>query len=131
AGAPRDQRGHQVEGGEGQPAGECRCPSGHDSSGINRTDWVANWGGHTTARRPSPTHSQITLAALRLAPASEVPGRPKARPLPFGNPPSGMLVVSAAEATAGAVNADARGITSLNRAHAAEYPASAGALISW
>jgi hypothetical protein len=49
-------------------------------------------GGQTIARWFTPTHSQMTLSAFRLAPASEVPGAPKCRPLPFGSGPSHRCV---------------------------------------
>ena len=52
---------------------------------------VANWGGQVTSRRFTSVHSQMTLAARRLAPASAPPMGANSRPLPLGRPPAGTL----------------------------------------
>src|SRR3990172_7878141 len=61
---------------------------------------VAKAGGQTTARVFGCTHSQITLVANALAPASGWPGLMKLNPLPLGSPPGASRTASAAFATA-------------------------------
>src|SRR5207253_7769509 len=92
--------------GEGhQPArNQGLARAAHDATRMALIPVVAKTGGHTTARRSTATHSQITLAASRLAPASGVPGEPKARPLPFGRLPWGMWTRSAIAATPAGVS---------------------------
>src|SRR5439155_19182786 len=98
--------------------------------GSGEIEVVANLGGHTTSRRSIPVHSQITLTARRFAPASAAPGPANSSPLPLGSPPCGTRARRAASATDAGVSVPATGITEWNMAHAAEKPASAGALIS-
>ena len=64
-----------------------RAPAHHASDALGSMGSVANAGGQMTAASPGATHSQITLAAARLSPASGVPGAPNRRPLPFGRLP--------------------------------------------
>ncbi len=52
---------------------------------------VANAGGQMTAASPGDTHSQMTLAAATLSPASGVSGAPNRSPLPFGRLPRGQV----------------------------------------
>src|SRR4030095_3404124 len=49
---------------------------------------VANWGGQVTSRWFTWVHSQMTLVARRLAPASAPPGGANSRPPPLGRPPA-------------------------------------------
>src|SRR5439155_18175249 len=72
----------------------------HAEMGRAVTSWVANTGGHTTARCLGATHSHITLCAARFWPASVVPGGAMSMPLPLGSEPDGALVCRAAVATA-------------------------------
>src|SRR6266545_2220493 len=92
--------------------------------------WVANAGGHTTARVRTATHSQTTLAAFRFSPASAAPGGARSRPPPLAKLPTGSLVVSAAAATAAGVAVLAAGNTALKSALALENPDRAAALMS-
>src|SRR5207245_11139487 len=64
---------------------------------------VENAGGQTTARVFGRTHSQMTLVAVRLAPASECPDGAKNNPLPLGSAPGGSRICPAARATASGV----------------------------
>ena len=91
---------------------------------------VARLGGHTTASWSTRSHSQITLAARRFQPASPDPGAPNRSPLPLGRLPAGRRMRRAAAATAPGSSDRVAGMTSWNRTHAAENPASAAALIS-
>src|SRR5207244_2447699 len=103
---PGGAEGHghrgRVDDGEDDP-GPHRAPGarqpGH-ATGRATIGWVANAGGHTTARVPGATHSQMTLDAARLAPASGAPGGARSTPLPLASVPRGSLVRTAAAATA-------------------------------
>src|SRR5439155_9131730 len=112
------------------PPGPVSSTYVHGKGWIGSIAWVANLGGQTTARRPTPTHSQTTLVARTFSPASGVPGGPNRTPLPLGSPPCGISVASADRATPAGESEVAPGRTSWSNAHAAENPARAGALIS-
>ena len=92
--------------------------------------WVAKDGGQITAACPGETHSQITLAAATLSPASGVPSAPNRSPLPFGRLPRGRFIVRAVSATAAGSSDGDAGSTSVNSAQAPENPASAAGLMS-
>jgi hypothetical protein len=84
---------------------------------------VANRGGHTTSRRLTAVHSQMTLATHGLVLASALPAGPNWTPLPPGSPPGATRSARAPGPAAGS--------TQWNTAQAPEKPAKAAALISW
>src|SRR6266480_4494936 len=72
----------------------------------------------------------MTLRARRFSPAPELPGAPKASPLPLGRAPIGSWVDRAAAAMAFGVSRRAAGRTWWNSAHPPANPVSAAAVIA-
>src|SRR3989454_10890924 len=92
---------------------------------------VENAGGHTTARVLGRTHSQITLVALRLDPASGFPGGAKNNPLPLGRAPGGRRTGPPAPAPAGDGRTGDRGGPCRNTATPPPKPPTTGARTPW